>query len=73
LPGWPVFGAKVLLASLLLTGFLAWASISFDWLAMRQQVWGRLGTMALVLIGSALLYFACLRLSGLRLQSLLRR
>jgi hypothetical protein len=40
---------------------------------MRQQVWGRLGTMALVLIGSALLYFACLRLSGLRLQSLLRR
>jgi putative peptidoglycan lipid II flippase len=73
LPGWPVFGAKVLLASLLLTAFLAWASISFDWLAMRQQVWGRLGTMALVLIGSALLYFACLRLSGLRLQSLLRR
>jgi putative peptidoglycan lipid II flippase len=56
-----------------LTAFLAWASISFDWLAMRQQVWGRLGTMALVLIGSALLYFACLRLSGLRLQSLLRR
>jgi hypothetical protein len=27
----------------------------------------------LVLIGSAVLYFACLRLSGLRLQSLLRR
>jgi hypothetical protein len=25
------------------------------------------------LIGSALLYFACLRLSGLRLQSFLRR
>jgi putative peptidoglycan lipid II flippase len=73
LTGWPVFGARVLFASLLLTGFLAWASISFDWLAMRQQVWGRLGTMALVLIGSALLYFACLRLSGLRLQSLLRR
>ena len=73
LPGWPVFGAKVLFACLLLTAFLAWASMSFDWLAMRQQVWGRLGTMALVLIGSALLYFACLRLSGLRLQSLLRR
>ena len=73
LPGWPVFGAKVLLASLLLTAFLAWASITFDWLAMRQQVWGRLGTMALMLIGSAVLYFACLRLSGLRLQSLLRR
>ena len=73
LPGWPLFGAKVLFASLLLTAFLAWSSFSFDWLAMRQQVWGRLGTMAMVLIGSALLYFACLRLSGLRLQSLLRR
>jgi putative peptidoglycan lipid II flippase len=72
-PGWRVFGARVLFASLLLTGFLAWASFSFDWLSMRQQVWGRLGTMALVLIGAALLYFACLRLTGLRLQSFVRR
>jgi putative peptidoglycan lipid II flippase len=73
LPGWRVFGARVLFASLVLTGFLAWASFAFDWLAMRQQVWGRLGTMALVLVGSAVLYFACLRLTGLRLQSLVRR
>jgi putative peptidoglycan lipid II flippase len=73
LPGWGVFGARVLFASLVLTGFLAWASFAFDWLAMRQQVWGRLGTMALVLVGSAVLYFACLRLTGLRLQSFVRR
>jgi putative peptidoglycan lipid II flippase len=63
----------VLLATLLLALFLAWVAASFDWLAMRQQVWSRLGAMGLVLIGSALLYFGCLRLSGLRLQSFVRR
>jgi len=73
LPGWLLFGVRVLLASLLLAAFLAWVSFSIDWLAMRQMVWGRLGTMGLVLISSAVLYFACLRLSGLRLQSFLRR
>ena len=73
LPGWRVFGARVLFASMLLAAFLAWASISFDWLAMRQQVWGRLGAMGLVLSGSALLYFVCLRISGLRLQAFVRR
>jgi hypothetical protein len=33
----------------------------------------RLGVMALVLISSAVLYFGCLRLSGLRLKSLIKR
>jgi putative peptidoglycan lipid II flippase len=72
-PGWLVFAARVLLATLLLALFLAWVAASFDWLAMRQQAWSRLGAMGLVLIGSALLYFGCLRLSGLRLQSFVRR
>jgi len=72
-PGWLVFAARVLLATLLLALFLAWVAASFDWLAMRQQAWSRLGTMGLVLMGSALLYFGCLRLSGLRLQSFVRR
>ncbi len=73
LPGWPMFGARVLLATLLLALFLWWVASSFDWLAMRQQVGTRLGTMALVLLCSALLYFACLRLSGLHLKSFVRR
>jgi putative peptidoglycan lipid II flippase len=72
-PGWLVFAARVLLATLLLALFLAWVAASFDWLAMRQHAWSRLGAMGLVLIGSALLYFGCLRLSGLRLQSFVRR
>ena len=72
-PGWLVFAARVLLATLLLALFLAWVATSFDWLAMRQQAWSRLGTMGLVLFCSALLYFGCLRLTGLRLQSFVRR
>ncbi|MEY3887665.1 MAG: putative peptidoglycan biosynthesis protein MurJ [Pseudomonadota bacterium] len=73
LPGWGLFGAKVLVASLVLAGFLTYATHQFDWLAGRQQALFRLGMMALVLISSAALYFGCLRISGLRLKSFLRR
>jgi putative peptidoglycan lipid II flippase len=73
LPGWGWFSAKVALATLLLTGFLLAAANQFDWLAGRQQVFVRLGVMTLVLLTSAMLYFACLRLCGLRLKSFVRR
>jgi putative peptidoglycan lipid II flippase len=73
LPGWGLYGARVLFASLLLAGFLTYAAHQFDWLAGRQQAMFRLGVMALVLISSAVLYFGCLRLSGLRLKSLIKR
>jgi putative peptidoglycan lipid II flippase len=73
LPGWGLFGAKVLFATLLLSAFLMFAGIQFDWLAGRQQAVLRLGVMGLVLLTSALLYFGCLRLSGLRLKTFLHR
>jgi putative peptidoglycan lipid II flippase len=73
LPGWGWFSAKVALATLLLAGFLLAAANQFDWLGARQQVFVRLSAMALVLITSAILYFACLRLCGLRLKSFVRR
>jgi putative peptidoglycan lipid II flippase len=57
----------------LLSGFLMFAKLQFDWLAGRQQVLIRLGVMALVLIVSAVLYFGCLRVSGLRLKTFVRR
>ena len=61
------------LATLLLAGFLLVAAKQFDWLGGRQQVLMRLAAMALVLMTSAILYFACLRLGGLRLKSFVRR
>jgi putative peptidoglycan lipid II flippase len=73
LPGWGMFAARVLFATLLLSGFLMFARLQFDWLSGRQQVLIRLGVMALVLIVSAVLYFGCLRVSGLRLKTFLRR
>ena len=73
LPGWGWFSAKVALATLLLSGFLIAAANQFDWLGGRQQMFVRLAVMALVLITSAILYFGCLRLCGLRLKSFVRR
>ena len=72
-PGWKVFGARVVLATGLLTGFLYGVTLQFDWIAARQQVALRLGVMALVLLGSAVIYFGCLHLTGLRLKSFARR
>jgi putative peptidoglycan lipid II flippase len=73
LAGWGVFSLRVVLATLLLTVFLFAVSQQLDWLAWRHHVFWRLGVMAGVLGCSALLYFGCLRLSGLKLQSVLRR
>jgi putative peptidoglycan lipid II flippase len=73
LPGWGVFGAQVVCSTLFLAAFLTYATRQFDWLAGRQQVLMRLGAMALVLVISALLYFACLRISGLRFKTFVRR
>ena len=72
-PGWKVFGARVVLATGLLASFLYGVTLQFDWIAARQQVALRLGVMALVLLGSAVIYFGCLRLTGLRLKSFARR
>ena len=73
LAGWGVFSLRVVLATLLLTVFLFAVSQQLDWLAWRHHVFWRLGVMAGVLGCAALLYFGCLRLSGLKLQSVLRR
>ena len=73
LSGWRKFGAKVWLATSMLTGFLWMASWQFDWLAARQQVFVRLGAMGLVLCASAVIYFGCLHLCGLRLKTFVRR
>jgi putative peptidoglycan lipid II flippase len=71
--GWGVFSLRVVVATLLLTAFLLTVAQQLDWLAWRDQVFWRLGAMTGVLCCSALLYFGCLRLSGLKMQSVLRR
>jgi putative peptidoglycan lipid II flippase len=72
-PGWWRFAAQVLLATGLLTALLWLAAQHLPWVAMRQEAWARIGWMALTLLGSALLYFGVLWVTGLRLRAFLKR
>ena len=72
-PGWGLFLLRVVLASALLAAFLLLAGGAFDWTAMRTHSLQRIGLMALVLLGSAALYFIALRLCGTNLRQLLQR
>jgi putative peptidoglycan lipid II flippase len=71
--GWLRFAGQVVLASALLGLFLAACAHGWDWTAMRSQPWARLGLLAAVLAGSALIYFGTLRLAGLNFRRLLGR
>ena len=66
-PGWPLFMLRVLLACAALGLLLAWAASALDWIGLRSHWAQRAGWMAAVLGGAALLYFAVLWTSGLRL------
>ena len=72
-PGWVAFLVRVLLATSALTAVLAWANWRIDWIGMAAH-WGwRVGLMAAVLAGVALLYFGLLALAGLRPRQFMRQ
>ena len=72
-PGWGAFLARVLLATAALTAVLAWAAWRIDWIGLAAH-WGwRIGLLAAVLAGVALLYFGLLALAGLRPRQFMRR
>jgi putative peptidoglycan lipid II flippase len=72
-PGWGAFVLRVLLACVALGAVLAWAAHAIDWIGLQAR-WGqRAGGMAVVLAGSALLYFGVLWASGLNLRQFVRR
>ncbi|KQW69803.1 murein biosynthesis integral membrane protein MurJ [Methylibium sp. Root1272] len=72
-PGWLAFGAKVLVASLLMGAGLTWAAQFFDWVALGARELQRAGTLAAVLLGAALLYFGTLLALGVRVRHFARR
>ena len=72
-PGWWRFVLQVVAASALLAVFLMWSSASLPWIAMKGDSWKRLGLMALVLSGSAAVYFGALWAAGVKLRQMLRR
>jgi putative peptidoglycan lipid II flippase len=71
--GWGGFGVRVLLASTLLGGLLGWAAHAIDWIGLREFPWQRIGWLTACLAGAALLYFATLLATGLRLRQFVRR
>lgn len=72
-PGWPRFGLQVLFATVLLGLLLGAAAYGLPWIEWRSEPWKRVGAMAGLLAVSAALYFAVLRLSGLKLRQFVTR
>jgi len=72
-PGWTRFALQVVAGSALLAVFLMWASASFPWIALRAEGFKRAGLLALLLAGSAAIYFGALWAAGLKLRQLLHR
>ncbi|MEY2891367.1 MAG: hypothetical protein RJA98_1275 [Pseudomonadota bacterium] len=71
-PGWLGFALRVLLGTVVLGGFLAWAQQGIDWLGLRSQPWLRAGAMAGCLAVAGGLYFGALLACGVRLRQFMR-
>jgi putative peptidoglycan lipid II flippase len=71
--GWLRFALQVLAACAVLGAWLWWAAQHWDWTALHATPLLRVGLMMVVLTVSALVYFATLTVTGLKLRALLRR
>lgn len=72
-PGWGVFALQVLAASALLAVFLLWSAQAVSWTGLRAESFKRIGLLALVLLGSAAIYFGAIWAAGLKVRQLMRR
>jgi putative peptidoglycan lipid II flippase len=52
---------------------LVWGDRHFDWIGLQAHRLQRVGLLAALVAGGALLYFAVLALTGLKLRSFVRR
>ncbi|MBO9515115.1 MAG: murein biosynthesis integral membrane protein MurJ [Variovorax sp.] len=72
-PGWGRFLLQVAIGTLVLAGLLVWGARHFDWIALRDARLHRIGLLAALVAGAALLYFSVLALVGVKLRSFVRR
>ncbi|MEP7056658.1 MAG: murein biosynthesis integral membrane protein MurJ [Caldimonas sp.] len=72
-PGWLPFALRVLVATALLGGLLAWGAHAVDWIGLHDRQWQRVGWLAAFLVSAALLYFVALAAMGIRLEQFMRR
>lgn len=71
-PGWGRFALQVALAAALLAAALLWAQQALPWLEPPAR-WVRVGWLAVVLAGAALVYFGTLVALGLPLRRFVRK
>ncbi len=72
-PGWVMFIFQVVAATALLSVFLMWAASHVQWVGPQVRDLQRLLILALVMLGSALIYFGALWGAGLKLREFARR
>ncbi len=72
-PGWVKFVLQVVGASALLAVFLIWSAGHVNWTGLKSAALLRIGLLAAVLAGSAVIYFLALWVSGLKVRQLLKR
>ena len=71
-PGWAPFGLQVVAASALLAVYLLWAAGRVDWVH-AVDVWGRIVTLGLTVLGAVAVYFGVLLLAGVQLRQFVRK
>jgi putative peptidoglycan lipid II flippase len=71
-PGWARFALQVLLACAALGLYLYGCAVGLDWTGLRSQPGLRIGLMAAVMAGAALVYLGLLRALGMGFRQLLK-
>jgi putative peptidoglycan lipid II flippase len=72
-PGWGVFVLQVLAGSALLVIYLLWAAQAFAWIDLRSESLKRIGLLAALMVGAAVVYLGAVWAAGLNLRQFLRR
>ena len=72
-PGWGLFALQVLAGSALLVIYLLWAANAFAWIELRSESFKRIGLLALLMVGAAVVYFGAVWAAGLNPRQFLRR
>ena len=72
-PGWGLFVLQVLAGTALLTVYLMWAANEFHWTQLQSAKGQRIGLLALLIVGAAVIYFGALAAAGVKLRQFVRR
>ena len=72
-PGWGLFVMQVLAGSALLVIYLLWAAQAFAWIDLRNESLKRIGLLAVLMVGAAVVYLGAVWAAGLNPRQFLRR